>query len=158
MASRVALGDVIELFFFVDVDQHVALDSLGNAGALDLARLEDDVAIGQDDRPRPAAQSFQHIERTRIYPIGKRVIDQPRGHRQEMNVLGVLDPIALQGSEIVAVAEIGEELLKDRPVAVAADGPELAFEMAAQIGLDAVVVERCVIDIDQETIGLKSTS
>ena len=75
-----------------------------------------------------------------------------------MNVLGVLDPIALQGSEMVAVAEIGEELLKDRPVAVAADGPELAFEMAAQIGLDAVVVERCVIDIDQETIGLKSTS
>jgi hypothetical protein len=72
--------------------------------------------------------------------------------------LGLLDPIALQGSEIVAVAEIGEERLKDRPVAVAADGPELAFEMAAQIGLDAVVVERCVIDIDQETIGLKSTS
>ena len=51
MASRVALGDVIELFFFVDVDQHVALDGLGNAGPLDLARLEDDVAIGQDDRP-----------------------------------------------------------------------------------------------------------
>ena len=67
-----------------------------------------------------------------------------------MYVLGVLDPIALQGAEIVAVAQIGEELLEDRPVAVAASRPELAFEMAPEIGLDAVVVQERVVDIDEE--------
>ena len=67
-----------------------------------------------------------------------------------MYVLRVLDPIALQGAEVVAVAQIGEELLEDRPVAVAAGRPELAFEMASEIGLDAVVVEQRVVDIDQE--------
>jgi len=67
-----------------------------------------------------------------------------------MYVLRVLDPIALQGTEIVTIAQIGEELLEDRPVAVAAGRPKLAFEMAPEIGLDAVVVQERVVDIDEE--------
>ena len=59
MAGRIALLDVIELLLFVDVDQHAALDRLKDAGALDLARLEDDVAVGQDDSPTPAAHPFE---------------------------------------------------------------------------------------------------
>lgn len=51
MAGRIALLDVAEFLLFVDVDQYAALDRLKDAGALDLARLEDDVAIGQDDSP-----------------------------------------------------------------------------------------------------------
>ena len=63
---------------------------------------------------------------------------------------GMLDPIALQGAEVVAVAQISEELLEDRPVAVPAGRPELTFEMASEIGLDAVIVQQRVVDIDQE--------
>ena len=65
-----------------------------------------------------------------------------------MDVLRVLDPIALQGAEVVAIAEFREQLLEDSPVAVAADGPEFAFEMTPEIGLDAVIVEQRVVDID----------
>jgi hypothetical protein len=46
-----------------------------------------------------------------------------------MDVLRVLDPIALQGSEVVAIAEFYEQLLENSPVAIAADGPEFAFEV-----------------------------
>ena len=52
----------------------------------------------------------------------------------------MLDPIALQGPEVIAVAQLTKELLEDRPVTVAACRTELAFEMAPEIGLDAVIV------------------
>src|SRR5262249_25860972 len=42
------------------------------------------------------------------------------------------------------------QLFKDRPIVVAAGGAEFAFEMALQIGLDPVVVQQCIVDIDQE--------
>ena len=67
-----------------------------------------------------------------------------------MDVLGMLDPIALQGAEIVAVPELVEQLLEDGPVAIAAGRAEFAFEVALQIGLDAVIVEQCVVDVDKE--------
>ena len=62
----------------------------------------------------------------------------------------MLDPIALQGPKIIAVAEIGEQLFEDRPIAVAACRPELALQMSTQIGLDAVIVDQGVVDIDEK--------
>src|SRR5262252_7813252 len=105
VARGVAPLDIIELLLLVDVYQHVALDGLKDAGALDLARLKDDVAVGEDDRSRPAAKPLENVERSRVEPIGERVIHQIRRHRQQMDVFWMLDPIALQGAEIVAVAE-----------------------------------------------------
>src|SRR5207244_2264113 len=119
VARGVALLDITELLLLVDVYQHISLDGLGDAGALDLARLENDVAVGQDNRPRPAAELLENVERSRVQPIGERVIHQIRGHRQQMDVLWVLHAIALQGAEIVAIAQIIEQLLEDRPIAVA---------------------------------------
>src|ERR1700730_13757279 len=149
-ARGVALLDISQLLLLVDVYQHVSLDGLEDAGALDLARLEDDIPIGKDHRPRPASEALENIERSRVEPIGEGVIHQIRRHRQQMDVLRVLDPIALQGAEIVPVAQIAEQLLEDRPIAVATRRSELAFEMALEIGLDAIVVEQGVVDIDKE--------
>ena len=67
-----------------------------------------------------------------------------------MDVLWMLDTIALQGPEIIAVAEIGEQLFENRPITVAACRPKLALEMAPQIGLDAVIVDLGVVDIDEK--------
>ena len=66
------------------------------------------------------------------------------------DVARVLDPVALQRAEVVAIAELEEQVLQDRPVAVARGRAELALEPAAQVGLDAVVVEQRVVDVDQE--------
>ena len=53
--GRVAPLDVVELLLLVDVDQDVAVDGLEQARAMDLARLEDDVAVGEDDDGAPTA-------------------------------------------------------------------------------------------------------
>ena len=47
-----------------------------------------------------------------------------------MSISRVLDPVALQGAEIIAVAKISEELFEDRPVPVAAGSAELTFKVA----------------------------
>ena len=60
----------------------------------------------------------------------------------------MLDPVALQGAEIIAIAQISEELFENRPVPVAAGRPELTFKMALEVILDTVVVEQCVVDVD----------
>src|SRR5262245_25127834 len=67
-----------------------------------------------------------------------------------MDVLGMFDPIALQGSEVIPVTQLAKQLLEDRPVTVAACGSKLAFEMAPEIGLDAVIVEQGVVNIDKK--------
>ena len=60
----------------------------------------------------------------------------------------MLDPVALQGAEIIAVSQITEELLENRPIPVAAGRPELTFKVALEIILNAVVVEQRVVDVD----------
>ena len=62
----------------------------------------------------------------------------------------MLNPVALQGTEVIPVAQFAEQLLEDRPVAIAARGPELAFEMPLEVGLNVVVIEQRVVHIDEE--------
>src|SRR6516164_5958519 len=62
----------------------------------------------------------------------------------------MLNPVALQGTEVISVAQFAEQLLEDRPVAIAAGGPELAFQMPLEVGLNVVVIEQRVVHIDEE--------
>ena len=62
----------------------------------------------------------------------------------------MLDAKALQGSEIVAIAEFRKQILQDPPIAIAGVVPVGALEMIFQILLYSVVVEQRVIDIEQE--------
>ena len=67
----------------------------------------------------------------------------------------MLDAKALQGSEIVAVAEFREQILQDSPIAIAGVASVGAFEMILQILLYAVVVEQRIVDVDQEDDRIK---
>jgi hypothetical protein len=60
----------------------------------------------------------------------------------------VLDAVALQGAEIIAVAQLIEELFENRPVPVAAGRPELTLKVALEVILNAIVVEQRVVDVD----------
>jgi hypothetical protein len=44
----------------------------------------------------------------------------------------------------------GAQLLEDHPVALLPLGPDLALQMALQVGGDAIVVEERVVHIEQE--------
>ena len=69
--GRVAPLDVCQSEFLVDVNEHLPLDRFKDAGAFDLARLEDHIAIGEDDRRAPVAEALQDVKRTGIEPVGE---------------------------------------------------------------------------------------
>lgn len=71
MPSRVAILDVVQLPLLMDVDQDTAFDGLVQPGALDLPGLEDDIAVGQDDRLPPGLDPCDHVQRAREQAIGE---------------------------------------------------------------------------------------
>src|SRR5215475_3964433 len=71
--GREAAFYVVQLFLFVNVDEHVAMDRLGDSRALDLQRLEDHVAIRKDGGRTPLLDVLDGIERIGIKPRGERI-------------------------------------------------------------------------------------
>src|SRR5438094_10509142 len=67
-----------------------------------------------------------------------------------MGIARVLYAIALERAEVVGVAELGAERLADRPVSLLPLRPDLARQVALQVGGDAVVVDERVVDVEQE--------
>jgi hypothetical protein len=106
VARRVALLDVVQLPLLVDVDEHAALDGVQQPGALDLARLEDHVAVGDDDGESPGAEPLDQQQRPRQEAVGERVVQQEERDLQELRVARVLGPVALQGAEVVRVPDL----------------------------------------------------
>ena len=153
-ARRKVAGDDVEHLFLVDEDQDAVVDRGAQARALDLARLEDDVAVGQDHRRAEPAEARDDVERARIEPLGERIVDEEARHRQQpvRGRAARLDvgAVALQRAEVVGVAELAAQRLELDPVAIGARDAELAHEVLAQVGDDAVVVEQRVVDVEQE--------
>src|SRR5689334_13913039 len=65
-------------------------------------------------------------------------------------IVARLDAITLQGAKIVGVAELGAELLEDGPVVVPASRAEALLEMPAEVGLNRIVVDERVVDVEEE--------
>ena len=61
---------------------------------------------------------LHNIERIGEQAIRKGVIYEEVRDREEMRIVRILDPIALQGAQIIDVAELRPQLLQDRPVAL----------------------------------------
>ena len=61
----------------MDIDEHAAVESRPEPGALDLPRLEHRIAIREDDRGTPSLEVLDSLKRTCIKPIGKRIVDEP---------------------------------------------------------------------------------
>src|SRR5437016_14197406 len=60
---RMAALDVVELLLLVDVDEHAALDRLEQTRAMHLERLEDHVAVREDDGRAEGADVLERVER-----------------------------------------------------------------------------------------------
>ena len=112
---RIEALDVVELLLLVDVDEDLAVERLPQAGPLDLARLENGVAVRQHHRPAPLPNVPDGVQRPGVKPVGERIVDQPARHQQETRIVQVLDPITLERAEIVGIAELAAQLLEDLP-------------------------------------------
>src|SRR5437660_1136134 len=90
------------------------------------------------------------IERARIQPAGKRIVNQKRRHQQQPRVAHISEPVALQRAQVVRVAQLGAQLLEDRPVPVPAFNTELAREMIPEIVLYKIIVEQRIVAVEEE--------
>ena len=150
MPGRVTLLDRREHPLLVQVDEHPPLDRIPQSRALYLARLEYDIAIGQDHRRPEGAAVREHCQRTRIEAIGEGIIEQKERNTQQLRVVLVLQAIALQRAEVVRITELGAELLEDLPVTVPARKAHLALEVRAQITLHGIVIEKGIVDVEEK--------
>jgi hypothetical protein len=71
-----------------------------------------------------------------------------------MGIARIGPAVVLQRAEVIGIAELGAQLLEDRPIALLPLMPDLAFEMALEVGANTVVVEQRVVDIEQENHAL----
>jgi hypothetical protein len=153
-ARRKVVGDDVEHAFLVDEDQDPVVDRGAQPRALELARLEDDVAVGQDHGRAVTAELRDDVQCARVEPLCERIVDQKARHRQQpvRARAARLDvgAVALQRAEVVGIAELAAQALELDPVAVGARRTELAHQVLAQVGDDAVVVEQRVVDVEQE--------
>src|SRR5581483_2608133 len=146
----IASLDVVELQLLVDVDQHAAFDRVEETRALDLPRLEHDVAVRKDDRRPEAVQALEHVERLRIEPVRKRIVDQERRHGEEVWIARIGRAVALECSQVVRVPELAAKLLEELPVAFLPLRANFLREIPAEVARDAIVVDERVVDVDEE--------
>src|SRR5262245_56541181 len=141
--------DVVELLLFAHVDKE-RVRHLADARPGDLGRLEDGVPVGEDDGRPEITQASQYLERAGIETIRERVPKEVPGHGEEPGIPAVGLPPLLHGAEIVAIAELDEAALLDRPVGIPPIRPVLRFEVSLEVVPEAVVVEQGVVDVDEE--------
>src|SRR6185437_1083055 len=134
----------------MDIDQHPSIHSAGQTRPLDLARLENDVAVRQKDGRSDAVETLQHCEGARVEPLGERVIDEKGRHGQQLYLARVFVPVALERADIVAITQLREQILQDRPIALAGGSAKSAIEMLLEILLDPIVVEERVVYVEEE--------
>ena len=80
----------------------------------------------------------------------ERVIDEKRRDLQNVGIAGIFDAIALQRTEVVGVAELAAQRFENGKVSLLTLGPERSRQMALEVGHDAVVVEQCVVDVEEK--------
>ena len=134
----------------MDVYEHATFDCLEDPRAFDLARLEHDVAVGEDHRRTEHVELGNDVECPRVEPVGERVVDEPRRDPQHARLVRVGDPEALQRAEVVGVAELLPQLFEQREILARLLWPDLAVEIVVEILRDAIVVEQRVVDVEQE--------
>jgi hypothetical protein len=77
-------------------------------------------------------------------------VQQIQRDLEHVRLARALDPVALQGAEVVCITELGPKLLENFPVAPLALLTEPVGQVAPQIGDHRVVVEQRVVDVDEK--------
>ena len=62
----------------------------------------------------------------------------------------MFDTVALESSDVIAIAEFSEQIVENSPVAIASGAAKDPLDMVLQVLLDCVVVKQRIVDIDQK--------
>src|SRR5271167_384593 len=62
----------------------------------------------------------------------------------------MFETVALESSDVIAIAEFSEQIVENSPVAIASGTAKDPLDMVLQVLLDCVVVKQRIVDIDQK--------
>ena len=115
-----------------------------------LVRLKDHVAIRENYRLTELFDIIHRVEGIRKEPVGKGILEQEMRDGEQVGIAGILCPVALQGAEIIGIAELGAELLEECPVSLLPLMADLFLQMVLKVSGDTVVIEQSVINIEKK--------
>ena len=106
VVRRLATLDVIEAALLVQVDEHLAGDRVPDPRALDLAWLENDIAVRQHDRSTHGCQMSDGLAREREQQRIEWVLEQEIGHPQQARVFVEPGPECLQTLQVIGAPQL----------------------------------------------------
>ena len=113
-------------------------------------RLENDVAVRENDRRTPLLDVLNHLERIGKKTLGERIVDEKIRHTQQMRGARMFSPIPLQSAEVIRIAQFGPQLLENPPIFLRSLRADFAGEVALQICCHSVVIQQRVVYVEQE--------
>src|SRR5436190_19931286 len=150
MFGGVALLDVIRFLLLVHINQHAPGDGIGQSRATDLERLENDVAVRENDRGTPLLDMLNHLDRVREKTLSEGIIDEKIRNAQQIRGARMFGPIPLQSAEVIRIAQFGPQLLENEPIFLRSLRADFAGEVALQIGCHSIVIQQRVVYVEQE--------
>lgn len=148
--GRVFGFHVVEFQLFVYINKDVAFEGVVEAGAIDFAGLEDNVAVTENDGVTETAGVVDGIKRLGEQAVSEGIIDHEIRNCEEFVFTGALEAVPLESSEVVGIAEFRPQLLKDLPISVGGVGADFSLESALEICGDAIIVDKRVVDVEEE--------
>src|SRR5579883_744888 len=150
MPGRKAPLDIVQHGLLVHVDQYAALYRIGDARYADLARLQYRIAIGQYDRRAESRYIRDGFERFRVQLFRERIIQQKLTQILGAHLVAAAHAETLERAEIIRIADLIAQLFVKIAIELAPGFAKSAFDVRIQIGVDAVVVQQCVVHVEQE--------
>src|SRR5262249_55193272 len=145
MFGRVALLDIVEFLLLVHVNEHTPGDSIGQSGATDLERLENDVAVRENDHRNQSLYALNHFEGIGQKAPRERIVDKKIRDAEQIQGAWAFGPISLQSAKVIRIPKFGPELLENPPVFLRSLRAQLGGEMALQICCHSVVIQQRVV-------------
>lgn len=90
------------------------------------------------------------VESGRVEPLCEGIVHEEGRHAQNPWIVQVFQTVALERAEVVGVAPLDTKVLENGPVPIPAFRPELALEMSLEVGLDVIVVDQRVVDVQKK--------
>ena len=112
--------------------------------------MENDVAIGKQADAAPSLDVLDRIEGVGIETVCEGVIDEEMGDGEEPQFVGMFSAVALQRAEVISIAEPRAMVFEDCPIAFRALRAYFLDKVVFEIGSDAIVVEQCVVHVEEE--------
>ena len=104
MLCRVPRDYIGEFLLFVHIDEDSTLNGFAQASLFDFVRLKHDIAVTKQGGFSPALDVPYGGKGFRKHAIFEGVIEEKTGDLQQMKVVRVIAPIALERTEVIGIA------------------------------------------------------